>query len=408
MKNLNPSRSRQIVFGIVIAAIFFAAASGSALTNRPQIDEGMFASPALNLAREGFLGTTVLETEHSPLTRIEQRTYWIMPLFLLNAAVSFKAFGFALYTMRLVSIFWGLILILSGFLIALKLSENRNLALLAAALLACDYMVLDTASQARPDMMCAALGFAAIAVFLVWREKNFALCLIFSQTLVVLAGLTHPNGILAFFAVAFLTIYLDRRKLKLAHLGIALIPYLIGGAAFGVWILQDPAAWKDQFIDNAMMGGRMSGFSNPFSAFLREFTERYPHAYGLQANSGGHSGPIFLKSLILIGYALGFFGVLLTKKLRDNPNYRAVLILTLIYFVWMMLADGQKQTYYIIEIAPFYLILLAIWTNHLWRNGMLPRPDYRARFVRLDAHRHRRNGFANQAEYLRQFLSADD
>ena len=181
MKTFNLSRSRQIIFGIVIAAIFFAVASGSALTNRPQIDEGMFASPALNLAREGFFGTTVLETEHSPLTRIEQRTYWVMPLFLVNAAASFKVLGFGLFAMRLVSIFWGLILIFSGFLIALKLSENRNLALLAAALLACDYMVLDTASQARPDMMCAALGFAAIAAFLVWREKNFALACFFRK-----------------------------------------------------------------------------------------------------------------------------------------------------------------------------------------------------------------------------------
>ncbi len=374
LKTLTLTRNHRIILSLVIAAIFLTLASGSALTNRPQIDEGMFASPALNLARDGFFGTTVLETEDSPLTRIEQRTYWVMPLFLLNAAASFKVFGFGLFTMRLVSILWGLILIFAGYLIALKLSENKNIALLGAALLACDYMVLDTASQARPDMMCAALGLSAIAAFLVWRGKNFSLAVLLSQTLVVLAGLTHPNGILAFFAVAFLTIYFDFRQIKLKHLGIALIPYLIGGAAFGLYILQDPQAFKDQFIDNAMMGGRLSGFSSPFSGFIREFTERYPHAFGLQANSGGHSGPIFLKSLILIGYALGVLGVLFTKELRQNRNYRALLILTTIYFIWMALMDGQKQTYYIIQILPFYLIMLAIWLNYLWQRKILPRP----------------------------------
>ena len=78
---LTLNRNKRIILTLVIAAIFLALASGSSLTNRPQIDEGMFASPALNLSRDGFFGTTVLETEQSPLTRIEERTYWVMPMF---------------------------------------------------------------------------------------------------------------------------------------------------------------------------------------------------------------------------------------------------------------------------------------------------------------------------------------
>jgi hypothetical protein len=148
---------------------------------------------------------------------------------------------------------------------------------------------------------------------------------------------------------------------------------LIGGACFGFYVLQDPQAFKDQFIDNARMSGRMGGFGSPVSAILREFTERYPHAFGLQANSGGHTGPIFLKSLILVGYALGFLGVLFTKELRQNINYRALLILTIIYFVWIALMDGQKQTYYIIQLVPFYLIMLAVFLNFLWRKSFVPR-----------------------------------
>ncbi len=75
--------------------IFLVIAAGSSLTNRPQVDDGMFASPALNLAREGFFGTTVLEMEHSPLTRIDQRTYWVMPLFLLKSALHLKSSALA-------------------------------------------------------------------------------------------------------------------------------------------------------------------------------------------------------------------------------------------------------------------------------------------------------------------------
>ncbi len=58
-------------------AIFLTFAASSTLTNQPQIEEGMFASPALNLAREGFFGMTVLETGHTKLTRLLREEYRI-------------------------------------------------------------------------------------------------------------------------------------------------------------------------------------------------------------------------------------------------------------------------------------------------------------------------------------------
>ena len=363
------SHSLLILFAV---CIFLALAVGSSLTHRPQIDEGLFASPALNLANSGQMGTTVLEIEGSPLTRINERTYWVMPLFLLNAAASFEVFGFSLLAMRLVSVFWGCLLIFSLYFISTKLSENKNIGLLCAFLVACNYTVLDTASSGRMDMMCASLGFAAIAVYLLLRERNLTYAVFSSQFLVVCAGLTHPNGILAFFGLIFLTLYFDFRRLRFQHIAVALAPYLIGGAGFGAYILQDPIAYRDQFTDQFLMGGRAKGFSSPLSGFIREFTERYPHAYGLGANSGGHSGPIYLKSLILIGYLLGVLGVIFTKSLRHNRNYRALLWMTAIYFAVMALIDGQKQTPYLIHIVPFYCVLLALWINWIWENRKAP------------------------------------
>lgn len=360
---------------IALAAVllFLVVAAGSSLTHRPQIDEGMFASPAYNLANYGHFGTTVLETEKATLTRIEQRTYWVMPMFLLSTSASFKTLGFSLFNMRLVSIFWGLVLIVAVYFIALKLSADETTALFALVLAACDYMVLETASSARMDMMSASIGFAAIAVYLVLRERNLMLAILLSQCLIVIDGLTHPNAIMAFIGLLFLTLFFDFRHLGLRLVCIAAVPYLVGGAAFGLWVLQDPAAFKDQFIDNAMMGGRMSGMSSPLSNITREFTERYPHAFGLGATSSGHSGPIYLKSLILIGYAVGIIGVLAVKDLRNNRNYRAILIVTAIYFVIMSLLDGQKQTTYLIHIVPFYVIFVAVLLGYFWEKRLLPK-----------------------------------
>lgn len=353
--------------------LFLVLAIGSSLTHRPQIDEGMFASPAYNLATRGYFGTTVLETDGSPLTRINERTYWVMPLFLLNVSASFEAFGFSLFTMRLVSVFWGLILLAALYFIVLKLSNNRNIALLCLFLLAGNYTILDTASSGRMDIMSAALGFAALAVYLVWRERNLTLAIFLSQCLVVASGLTHPNALLAFFGLLFLILYLDFRRIGFKQIAAALVPYLVGGTAFGWWVLQDTEAFRAQFIDNALMSGRMKGASSPVMGIVREFTEKYPHAHGLGATSGGHSGPVYLKSLILIGYIVGVLGVIFTKGLRQNRNYFILLVLTAIYFVVMSLIDGQKQTPYLVHIVPFYCALLAIWLEWVWQKRFVPR-----------------------------------
>mgnify|MGYP001327287586 CR=1 FL=1 len=362
----------KIIIGGAIA-VFLSLSIASALTHRPQIDEGMFASPAYNLAFNGHFGTTVLETEKATLTRIDERTYWVMPMFLLSSAAAFKTLGFSLVSMRLVNVFWGIVLLAAVYLIARKISGDRCTALIAIILASCDYMVLETASSARMDMMTAALGFAAIAVYLVFRERNMLLAVLASQTLIVIDGLTHPNAITAFVGLLIVTLWLDRGALTLRIIFAAAIPYLIGGTAFGIWVLQDTEAFKHQFIDNALMGGRMSGMSSPLGNIVREFTEHYPHAYGLGQNSGGHSGPIYLKSLILIGYVAGIVGSLVITELRQSKTWRLLMIVTLAYFLIMAIIDGQKQTTYLIHIVPLYIIMLAGVTVALWRQSRLPR-----------------------------------
>lgn len=342
-QNSPSSRPRTQYFSIAALAavlLFVVLAVGSSLTHRPQVDEALFASPAYNLAYEGHFGTTIFEMENSALTRIDERTYWVMPTFLLNVAASFKIFGFGIFSMRLVSVFWALMLLGAGYYIGEKLSGDRNVGFLSVILLACNYTVLDTASSGRMDLMCAALGFCGLAAYLVWREKNLGLAVLLGQTFVCLAGLTHHNGIMAFVGLAFLIFYFDFRRLGWKHLGFAAIPYLIGGSLFGAYVWQDFEAFYDQFIGNATMGGRLKGFSSPLAGIVAEFTKRYPHAYGFHINSGGHAGPIYLKGLILVGYIAGLAGVLLVKSLR--VKYLPLLVLTLIYFVILGVIDGQK------------------------------------------------------------------
>lgn len=359
------------ISAIIALFVFITLAVGSAWTHRPQVDEGLFANPAHNLAFNGHLGTTIFEKD-TALTRIDQRTYWVMPLFLLNVAAVFKVFGYSLFAMRLVSVFWGIVLILSWYFISRNVFKNRNAALLTLILTATSYIVLETGSSGRMDLTCAALGFAGIASYLTLREKNLSLAVFASQLFVTASGLTHHNGILHFVALAFLMFYYDFRRLKPKHFAIAAIPYLVGGLFYGIYVFQDFQAFRDQFIDNAIMGGRMNGFSSPLQGIIAEFTDRYPHAFGLGTTGSEHSGPVYLKSLILIGYIVGFFGTLLSKTLR--PLCLPILIQAVLCFLIMGVIDGQKETVYLIHIVPIFSALLAMWAVFVWDKNYLPKP----------------------------------
>ena len=397
---------------LVAAAIvtFLALAVGSVLTHRPQIDEGMFADPARNLAEHGSFGTTSLETDGSPLLRIANRTYWVMPVFLLNVAASFEAFGFGLTQLRMVSVLWGLVLLAAVYLIAMRVSRDRWVATVALIIAAGDYMVLETASSGRMDMMSSSLGFLAIALYLILRERNLFAAVIVSHTVMTIDGLTHPNAIMAWMGLVFLTIYLDRSRVRLTHVAVAAIPYLAGGLAFGYWVMLDLEAFRSQFIDNATMGGRMQGFSSPLANVVREFTERYPHAYGLRAASSGHSGPIYLKSLILISYIAGTVGVIAIRELRKK--LAPLIVLAVLYSVVLAILDGQKQTTYLIHIVPLYAIFAAAFANWCWVNKPVLRVPATAVFAIVlfisaggMAYRNSQNTIGNYYRPMTEFLN---
>ncbi len=366
----NPLTVITTSFAIVI---FINLAIITALTARPESDEGGFANPAINLVRKGNFGTDVYEMEKSTLTRINERTYWVMPLFLLNAAAFFKVLGFSLIAMRLVSICWIVILILAWYAIVLKITHSNSTAAFCTAFLACNYVVVSAGSVGRGDAMCAALGFTALATYLWLRESRLPLAIFVSQFLIVLSGLTHFLGILSFVGLIFLIIYLDRKSITLKLIFVASIPYMIGGTLFGLWVFQDPVAFRDQFFKNAQMSGRLTGLSSPLTGILQEFTYRYPRAFGLLGNSKGYSGPIYLKSFILLGYIIGVIGIASTRSLRENRRIRAIFIVMLIYFVVMALIDGQKLAVYLIYLVPFYSIFLAIWVKKMWDSLAIPR-----------------------------------
>ena len=372
---------RNIYWGVVVSVVigYLLLTAGTALSKRPWSDEGWFASPAYNLITQGSMGTSILESvePRGQQRGIDKYTYWIMPLDILAQAAWYKITGFGLFQMRMLSAAWGLLAVVSLWSIVYVLSGNRNLALLAGSIVALDYTFITGASFGRMDMMCAALNFAGFAAYLLLRERHFTWAILISQTLIVAAGLTHPYGILGFAGLLFLTLYFDRKQVKVRHFVIALVPYVTGAVGWGLYILQSPDLFVSQFMGNATAqgngGGRLEGIFAPWAALYREITLRYMVAFGMGPHSAGHSSLAALKIFMLLTYVAGIMGALFTRSIRTHRGYKALLILTGIYFSMLTLLDGQKLAWYLVHMIPLFAALLALFVNWLWNNTRVPR-----------------------------------
>jgi len=364
-------RPRALIIGVLVC--YSALAIAAALTYSPRADEGFFASPGLNLATKGFMGTTVLEGSHEFLKDIHRYTYWITPLHFLAQAAWYKLAGFSLFRMRMLSLIFGLLALAAWYCIASRLSGNRAMAALTVAIAALDFNFIVGGSSGRMDMMAAALDFSGIAAYLSLRERSLPAAVFSGNALAAAAGLTHPvAGYLAFLAQVFLLLYFDRGRLNLRLLALAAAPYLAGGAAWGVYILKDPAAFAVQFATNAAMSGRLDGLHAPWRGIWRELSVRYAAGYGLLGHSECVSGPSFLKSSMLLLYGAGILGALTIRDVRRHKGCRVLMFLAGIFFLALSVLDSQKAYYYLPHTTPFYAALTSACSLSLMREGRRP------------------------------------
>jgi 4-amino-4-deoxy-L-arabinose transferase-like glycosyltransferase len=356
------------VFGAT--SLFLVLALGSVLTKQPIADEGWFASPPLNFITNGSMGTQVLEpsgTSSRRLPGIHEHTYWVGPLYLVIQVPWYRVFGFGLFSMRALSVLWGLIALLAWYFIMLKLSEERKVALLAFTFIALDYIFIMHAALGRMDIMSAALGFSGIAAYLTWREKNLALAVLLSQALVVASGLTHPNGIMPCLGVLFLALRFDSKRLRWSHFAIAIIPYLVGALGWGLYVLGSFDDFKVQMTENA--SGRATFLSAPLIAIKQEFTNKYLEAYGFAPNAAGVT---HLKIFIPLAFLVGIVGAISSREIRVRRGYQALLVLMLVYFL-IETFFNHKLALYLVHITPFYAASLAIWIRHCWERQLVKR-----------------------------------
>jgi hypothetical protein len=354
-----------------ILAIYAVLAVGRVLTNNPWCDEGWFFDPVYNWITKGFAGTTILEATGFPWQGIERHQYWQPPMHLLIHGLWLRIFPLTLFSFRSCSLFAGFICLFlwrSLFRYIGLPGAIQNLSLL---LVAVDYAYLRAASDGRTDMLAETLGLGAVIAYLHFRETNFTLAVFLSQLLAVCGGLTHPMGGLIYLAALafFFLRNQDWRRLRWFHPLLAAVPYLLGAAGWGAYIMQEPETFKKIFLGSSV-AGRMNGIFHPLASLQREFVLRYLTPYGWTSTST----VLRIKTIIPFFYFAGVVTAFLVPQIRQMRHMRLLFSLWGVTFLVLFVFDGQRNGTYLGHIFPYCAAILASVIYYLWNST----PPFRA------------------------------
>jgi len=359
-------------YGVTFLAVvlYCALLVAHALTRRPWTDEAMFADPAFTLISKGYLGCPVEEFAYA-WPNLARHVYMPFPLNLVVLAGWFKIVGFGLIQQRVLSMLWTGILLFSIYRLIGVLLQDARTALWCTVLVALDYQIMVAGSFGRYDPMVAALGFCGYLLYLSLREKHLHLALILANTAVMLAGTTHPNGLLYFFGLSVLVLYHDRRRLGWRQVALSAVPYVAGGLVWGAYVMQDPRTAIAQLSSSSW--NRVS-ILHPWLALKREILLRHGPGFGLIGpHSAGTRGPVQLKAVPLLAYVSGVIGCCAVPALRRHPGCRTLLLLTMVHLLYLTFFEGIKFAFYLEHLNPLYAVMLGIFTAWLWRSGRAPK-----------------------------------
>ncbi len=365
--------ARRIAPGWLGAAVlvYLALSLALAWTKAPWCDEGSLANSSYNLAFHGYMGSNVIEPGghflNAYLRGIHRWTYIVTPNQLVAIAGWFKVFGATAFNMRAFSILWGVVTILAMYRIALRMFPDRGVAQLAAVLTSLDWVFQWITADGRPESLAMALAACSLAAYLHFRERDFRMAVITSQTLLAAAMFTHPNALLVGLGVFVVAVLYDRKRLRLEYLLWTALPYLIFAALWGAYILQSPSDFKAQFFANAAGrdSARWKSVLEPWNSIRQEVFRQifvYVNSSLWSAETNHH---LILVAFMYLGANIWFF----SKWRRHEPSVRIFSVCAATVLCGLTFLNGFKADPYMIYVMPFYDTIFAALLVKLWRRN---------------------------------------
>lgn len=330
-----------------------------AFVRAPQDDEGQFANAAVAFATEGRLKMPMWSDW---IASLDRTMFITMPLYFIQLAGWASLFGTSLYLVRLDSILWGLLLVLSWYGILRTLSPGfPAIPVLGLVFIAGNYDVMNLTSG-RYDPMVAALNAAGMFAYLYWRRSNLLHAVIASNIFLALSAVTHPYALFGIVGLGIFALVLDHSRFSFRLLAWAAMPYVITLGAWSLYVAQYPQDFAEQISVNSI--DRLRFLTSPMEAIRSDIVDRYVQGFaGFRPQT-----PVYMraKGFLLVAYLAGFIGCMATPSIRRKPQWFALWLYGLACFLILMFLEGMRWYVYLVHALPAYGAVLAVWLGSLW------------------------------------------
>jgi hypothetical protein len=163
----------------------------------------------------------------------------VLPVF---SAFIFKIAGYSIATIRLGSLIFGVLAIVSLYALISRWLDEKKAFWVALATMIHPWF-FEVCRRARPEIYYTALGLAFLWTLIAFFDSRSRRTAFFSGVLMGLCCLTHPNGLILGFSILAAIVFWQRgrstgRLILWGSLGVVLVilPYIF----YVVWVCQNP------------------------------------------------------------------------------------------------------------------------------------------------------------------------
>ncbi len=321
--------SRAIIWSLLIFQLILFIFNIPGL--KVSIDEAWIGEQAYAFADHGYVKSEMFDD----FLGYDERILIYHKAFIWAGAVSIKLFGHSLYSLRIVSILFGIILAGLLYLFCRKYYNITIFKIALVILLLCPLIFRDSITY-RPEIMAASFGFASffcLYKFLLDENKIF---LILSAILAGFSALAHLNGIIFIGAGALLLLFEKK---------------WIWFAVFSVMASAVTSLYLNEAVGNWELFGLQlqQGQSNLSDNF---------HWYMPVKNLLNEHKRLFRKPEI-IGIT-SLFLLAAWYRFRNFPKERKYLLLyTFSLIILMGMINHNKTTKYAILMFPLFALMIS-------------------------------------------------